>query len=157
MNVTGAPLKITLPPLLGQLGLAYIVKDDVLIISSVKGIDRGRNETVVPVADELGTTKAVMGKLNEPVSMSFANATSLTDVLTFIKQAKTASKDGIAIFVDPMGLQEAKRSLTSTVSIDLDGVPLKTTLKLILKQLGLAYTVRDGRVMVSSTEGIRRY
>jgi hypothetical protein len=136
--------------------LAYIVKNEVLLISSFKGIERERDETGTTAVDALGRTKVTLGKLNEPVSMSFANATSLADVLTYIKQSKAASNNGIVIFVDPLGLQEAKRSLTSTVSIDLDGVPLKTTLKLILKQLGQAYTVKEGRLIISSAESIRK-
>ena len=36
-------------------------------------------------------------------------------------------------------------------------MPLKTTLRLILKQLGLAYIVKDGRVIISSAEGIGRW
>jgi hypothetical protein len=44
--------------------------------------------------------------------------------------------------------------LDSKVVIDLDGAPLKTSLRLILKQLGLAYCVRDGVLIISSVEGI---
>ncbi len=43
----------------------------------------------------------------------------------------------------------------SKVVIDLEGAPLKTSLRLILKQLGLAYCVRDGVIIISSLEGIR--
>ena len=43
----------------------------------------------------------------------------------------------------------------STVMMDLEGVPLKTSLRLVLKQLGLAYCVRDGVLIISSVEGIR--
>ena len=43
----------------------------------------------------------------------------------------------------------------STVVIDLEGVPLKTSLRLILKQLGLAYCVRDGVIIISSVRGVR--
>ncbi len=157
MNVIGAPLKITLPQILGQLGLAYLVKDDVLIISSPKGIDRERNETASAAADSSPGTKRVLAKLEQPISMSFAGATPLDDVLTYIKyQIATPESDGIPIHVDPLGLKEAGRSMTSTVSIDLDGVPLKTTLRLMLKQLGLAYTVKDGLLIISSAEGIRK-
>ena len=34
--------------------------------------------------------------------------------------------------------------MTSPITLDLEGVPLKTTLRLLLKQLGLTYTVKDG-------------
>jgi len=157
IDVTGAPLKATLPLLLGQLGLEYIVKDEVLIISSIKGIERERNEPATRTGDASPKTKEVLAMLDQRIPMSFATPLSLDDVLTYIKQASTNfSSDGIPIFVDQNGLEEAKRSLTSTVSIDLDGVPLKTTLKLMLKQLGLAYTVKDGLLVISSVEGIRK-
>jgi hypothetical protein len=36
----------------------------------------------------------------------------------------------------------------------LEHVPLKTTLRLMLKQIGLAYCVRDGVLIISSVQGI---
>jgi hypothetical protein len=47
-------------------------------------------------------------------------------------------------------LQEAEKTLTSPVQLDLEGVPLKTTLRLLLKQLGLTYTVKDGMLTITS-------
>ena len=77
--------------------------------------------------------------------MSFNEDTPLEDVLKYIKQA-TQEPDisrGIPIYVDPIGLQEAEKSMTSTVrNIDLEGVPLKVTLKLLLNQLDLTYRSR---------------
>ena len=93
--------------------------------------------------------------------MSFASATPLEDVLKYIKQATTKSGQqgepvppGIPIYVDPKGLKEAEVKPTATVVMDLEGVPLKTTLRLILKQLDLAYCVRDGVLIISSVQGI---
>jgi hypothetical protein len=57
---------------------------------------------------------------------------------------------GLPIYVDPIGLQEAERSLNSTVMIDLEGVPLRRTLQLILAQLGLRYHVEDGMIYITS-------
>ena len=45
--------------------------------------------------------------------------------------------------------------MTSPVTLDLEGVPLKTTLRLMLKQLGLTYTVKDGLLTITS-EDVRR-
>ena len=42
--------------------------------------------------------------------------------------------------------------MTSTVVIDLEGVALKTSLRLCLKQLGLAYNIRDGVLLITSEE-----
>ena len=89
--------------------------------------------------------------------MSFANETPLDDVLKYIKQATTTpTYNGIPIYVDPVGLQEAERSLNSTIQIDLEGVPLKTTLRLILKQLGLAYYVEDGYLVIASEDAAEK-
>jgi hypothetical protein len=84
------------------------------------------------------------------VSMSFANETPLEDVLKYIKSATQGPKDnGIPIYVDPVGLDEAETTMNSPVTLDLEGVPLKTTLRLLLKQLGLTYTVKDGLLTIT--------
>ena len=61
---------------------------------------------------------------------------------------------GIPIYVDPIGMQEAEKSLNSTIQIDLEGVPLRRTLQLALKQLGLAYFVDDGMIYITSQESL---
>jgi hypothetical protein len=99
--------------------------------------------------------QVVLKALDEPIPMSFANETPLDDVLKYIKAATTKTgRPPIPIYVDPLGLQHAERSMNSTVTIDLDGIPLKTSLRLVLKQLGLAYCVRDGVLIISSVQGI---
>jgi RNA polymerase sigma factor (sigma-70 family) len=100
-------------------------------------------------------SKAILKKLESPISMSFSEDASLELVLKYIKQATATNNDqGIPIYVDPKGLKEAEATLQSPVQLNLEGVPLKTTFRLILKQIGLAYCVRDGVLIVSSVEGI---
>src|SRR5260370_38072621 len=83
--------------------------------------------------------------------MSLYNATPLEDLLKDIKSATQGPNDsGIPIYVDPVGLQEAEKTMTSPVTLDLEGVPLKATLRLLLKQLGLTYTVKDGLLTITS-------
>ena len=92
--------------------------------------------------------------LNQTIPMHFLEDTPLEDVLSFIKTA-TASADGntIPIYVDPIGLLEAEKTMTSTVrNIDLDSVPLRTSLRLCLAQLDLAYYVNDGLLQITSRE-----
>ena len=95
---------------------------------------------------------AILKKLDEPVSMNFANETPLDDVLKYIKEATAGSggKGGVAIYVDPAGLQEADKTMTSPVALELEGVPLKRTLSLLLKQLGLSYIVEDGMIYITA-------
>ena len=87
--------------------------------------------------------------------MSFANPTPLQDILKYIKQATTtATFAGIPIYVDPKGLSDVAVKQDARVAIDIEGIPLKTSLRLLLKQLGLAYCVHDGLLIISSVEGI---
>jgi len=100
-------------------------------------------------------SQQVRKKLDEFISMSFANPTPLDDILKYIKQATTSPTfSGVPIYVDPKGLEEADCTITSPIALDLEGIPLKTTLRLMLKQVGLAYCVRDGVLIISSTQGI---
>jgi hypothetical protein len=96
-------------------------------------------------------TGFVLDKLEEPVSMSFANPTPLEDALKYIKQATTGPNDpGVPIYVDPVALVNSGQTMTSPITLDLDGIPLKTTLRLMLKQIGLDYTVQDGLLKIGS-------
>ena len=105
-----------------------------------------------PIDGQDDRSQRIFAELAKPLSMSFANETSLDDILKYVKKS-TASPtypDGIPIYVDPIGLQEAEKSLTSTVTIDLQQVPLRTSLSLLLNQLGLAYQVKDGLLKIIS-------
>ena len=97
----------------------------------------------------------ILSALERTVPMHFPEDTPIEDVIAHVKQA-TKSADGrvLPIYFDPIGLQEAERSMTSVVHLDLEGVPLKTTLLLCLKQLGLCYCVRDGVLVITSEESV---
>jgi hypothetical protein len=158
INIADAPLRVTLSLLLRQADLDYVVKDDVLIISTPEGIDRERNEKPSRAVDATERTKRVLVKLEQPFPMSFSDRVPLEDMINYIRQRTTSrDNDGIPIFTDLRGLEEAGCSLSSTVSINLDGVPLKTSLRLMLQQLGLAYIVKDGVLTISSMKRIRKF
>ena len=42
--------------------------------------------------------------------------------------------------------------MTSPITIDLEGVPLKTTLTLLLQQLGLILEIREGEMIIVTSE-----
>jgi hypothetical protein len=96
-------------------------------------------------------------KLEQRVPMHFPNDTPLADVLVYVKTATSDGKDkkaGIQFYVDPMSLQEAERTNASPVTIDLEDLPLSTTLELLLKQLNLGFHVqKDGLVVIGTIEG----
>jgi RNA polymerase sigma factor (sigma-70 family) len=96
---------------------------------------------------------ALLARLEEPLAMSFPNETPLEDVLKYIKQATSSPNGpGIPIYIDPVGLQEAEKSMTSPVQLDLEGIPLRRTLQLMLSQLGLLYYVDDGILVITSQD-----
>ncbi len=100
-------------------------------------------------------SRRIIAALDELVVMKFAEETTLEDVLKHI-QEKTKSPGlpkGIAIYVDPVGLSQADKTMTSTVrNLDLEGVPLRRTLQLALAQLDLVYFVEDGMLFITSQE-----
>jgi hypothetical protein len=49
-----------------------------------------------------------------------------------------------------VGMQEVEKTMLSPVQIDLEGLPLSTTLRPVLEQLGLTYRVRDGLLFITS-------
>lgn len=93
-------------------------------------------------------------KLQEKIAMNFPNETPLQDVKAYLAQAtidKTDFPEGIPIYFDPNGLQEADKTMASTVQIELKNLPLETTLALLLKQVGLTYWVnKDGLLIVTA-------
>ncbi len=104
---------------------------------------------------ELAPTIALLDKLDRPVTLAFPNQTPLEDVLKFLKAATAVPGDsGLPIYVDPLGLQEVEKTLQSPVTLDIENIPVKTALRLILKQLGLAFQVKDGLVTITSEASI---
>jgi len=99
-------------------------------------------------------TQAVLDSLDQIVSMPFSNDTPLVDCLDYLQDAtaNTEFLDGLPFYLDPVGLEEAELTEKSPVRLRLESIPLKTSLWLALDQLGLAYTVIDGLVIISTPE-----
>lgn len=93
----------------------------------------------------------IQAALEQEIPMHFASETPLEDVLAHIV-AEVHSPDGrkLQVYIDPIGLAECEKTATSPVSLDMDGVPLRTTLRLMLEQLGLEYHVQDGVLRIDS-------
>jgi hypothetical protein len=95
-------------------------------------------------------------KLQQKVDMQFPNDTPLEDVVKYIQQStidKLDFPEGISVYVDPQGLQDADKTMASPVAINLRGIPLATTLTLLLKQLGLEYHLqKDGILFITSID-----
>lgn len=97
-------------------------------------------------------TKAILGALDAPIAMHFPEDTPLEDLLKHVRESTKGPglPNGIPIYIFPKGLRDANKTLASTVSIDLEDIALKTTLRLALAQLTLYYRVENGLLLIHS-------
>lgn len=104
-----------------------------------------------PSSPEMALANArIRRALDQPVSLHFPHETPLDDVLkVIVATARCADGSPLPLYVDPVGLQEAEKTMQSRVQFDMEGVPLKTSLHLILRQLGLTYEIREGLLEIS--------
>jgi RNA polymerase sigma factor (sigma-70 family) len=107
--------------------------------------------------------EAILSMLELPIPLKFQADTPLEDVKKYIQDAtqdgaikgRAGFPNGLTIYVDPDGLQAADKTMASTVSIDLEGIPLRTTLHLLLRQLYLDYQVTGGLILISDEDSIQ--
>jgi RNA polymerase sigma factor (sigma-70 family) len=104
--------------------------------------------------EEEAINSAIRAQLNRPIAMAFPDDTPLEDVIKYIKSATASPRlpEGIPIYVEERALQAAEVTLTSPVKLQLQGVKLKRSLRLVLKQLNLAYVVAHGFLTVTNIE-----
>ncbi len=107
-------------------------------------------------------SEEIYNALEVPITLTYADGDPLDVVLKDIKAQTTKNPklpkipSGIPIYVDPLGLQEAERSLNSLVKRppSADTLTLSEHLARVLDSLGLAYQVKDGYLMITSKESI---
>lgn len=110
-----------------------------------------------PGTDE--RSQAVLASLEVPIPMKFPKPTPLGEVLKYIQQATAEPENaGIAIYVDPIDTGEniSEKLMKTPITMDLEGVPLRTTLKLIAEQLEMGYGIKDGMVVMRLPDMRRR-
>ena len=169
----GVPLKISLDKILTQIGLGYRVKNGLLVISSRDTTLRSREkntptERAQTEAEDSSITRrpnqhgrgeenpkslAILKRLDAEITLNFAAETPLEEVLNQIKTTATLDEGKeIQIYVDPIGLREAEKTMSSGITLVLEEIPMKTALSLILSQLDLGYRVKDGVLIISHPE-----
>ena len=100
-------------------------------------------------------SKAALDILDKHIPLSFAKPTPFKEVIDYLKTAsKSAKGPGLSIYVDETAMSEDENGWDSEVIIDLGDVPLKASLRLMLRQLHLASCVRDGVLIISTPEEI---
>ena len=122
--------------------------------------------------DDKSRNEAIQAKLDQVIPLRFPQGISLEEFVTAIKQA-TRSPEGkmIPIYVDPnagkpLVTQEGSGGggagfgvgfdNASSIVIDLDDVPLRTSLRLALRQVQLDYDVAGGVLIIGNMLNIKR-
>lgn len=103
-----------------------------------------------PVSAEAAS---VWTALQKKVAVPFAAETSLEDFLKFIKTSTSdkENSEGVTLYVDPVGLNEAEKTMSSPITLNLGAVRLETALQLALSQLDLTFWVHpDGIVYITT-------
>ncbi len=120
---------------------------DIRFPKSFKDLTRDRlatNARLTPKKD--AKNLAIEAKLKDRISLNL-DKQPLSEAITFIQ-----NYTGLNIVPDPKALGEEGLTTASPVSLVVNQVPLKTALKLMLRPLGLTYTVEDEVILITSTQ-----
>jgi RNA polymerase sigma factor (sigma-70 family) len=94
-------------------------------------------------------------RLDLVIDVVYPEGGNLEVLLKHIKQVTTDEKyPGIPIYVDPFGLSDVDKSMSTKVALDFKQQSIRSVLHYTLRPLGLSYDVRDGFLMISSRTGI---
>ena len=100
-------------------------------------------------------TKAVLSAARGAVILPLSGPMPLTTLLKNLKAASAGPKNaGLPIFVDPVGLAEAKADLDAQITVSADRLMIKEHLDQSLKPLGLDWYVKDGLLMITSKKQV---
>jgi hypothetical protein len=104
-------------------------------------------------------TEGIYDVLDESMALSYPDGATLEDVLKLIKTSSRRPPKlpaGMPIYVDPIGLQEAGKLMTSPIRRPAAAkrLTLDEHLRRILEPLGLGYEVKDGFLMITSKESL---
>ncbi len=123
--------------------------------TTIEQIRHARLIKTLEKLDKNPQSAAIRSQLEQLTSFPFAEATPLQDFIKYLKQATQSSNHiGLQFYLNPRGLESAGTTPTSTVTLDLENIPIRTGLKLALDQLELSFYVRDGVVIVTSKEWV---
>jgi hypothetical protein len=93
---------------------------------------------------------SVQDALQRPFALTFAEPTSLTDVCQFLRRTLKAP-----VVLDLAALDRLELEPEDTVQLQLEGVRLKTGLKLLLDQVGMTFQAipEDNLLILTDTNG----
>jgi len=155
-DVKGITLHSALRLMLGQLGLTYAIRDDALVITTVKEGQRLAQLGIIN-AEEVGrefengwTFRRFRDKcqieLLRNTRFQFTE-TPLPDVVAFLKE-----QHDILFVVDQRALAAAGIQPDVRCTLDVKDMPLGSALRKVLRDVGLTYVVEDEFILITKAE-----
>ncbi len=120
------------------------ISEDIEYPKSWKDLDKRKDKYGKSIKIESEEEKRIRQSLDRQISLHFDNV-PLSQVITDIR-----SKADINVVIDMAGLDEEGVTSDTPVSIDVDGIMLKSALNLLLEPLNLGYMVDNEVLNVTS-------
>jgi hypothetical protein len=123
-----------------------------ICISTAGRTSQAQQRGAPPAAEAPPTAAALEARietaLGEVTSLQFT-ASPLSDVATYIRE-----RHNVAIQLDTAALDTAGVTSDSPVTIDVEGVTLRSALNLMLKSIELTYCLQDGVLLITTPEEV---
>jgi hypothetical protein len=150
IDLDDIPLNDMLELLLEQAGLAHCVKDGLLIVSTPWRVSTEKAASEAASSDDSPESRAVLERLDNPAPIKFPKKTPLHDILNYVTiYTKSPGATSIPIYFDPPDSAEVGRAKTLTLGMEVEAIPLRTTLRLLLAQVGLEFSVKNGILIIN--------
>ncbi len=104
----------------------------------------------MPLARQRSAEKKIDQALRSPTRMEFIQ-TPLADVLDYLE-----NYHGIEIRIDGRALVDVGLAIRSPVTKTLEGISLRSALRLILRELGLTYLIQNDVLLITTPEEAER-
>jgi len=89
--------------------------------------------------------------LDEPTQMEFVD-TPLSDVIDYLKDLHKGKHGGFEIVLDTKALGDLGITPETPITKSLKGISLRSAFRLLLRDLGLSYVIRDEVLLITSRE-----
>lgn len=71
-----------------------------------------------------------------------------------VAYTKGPAATSIPIYFDPPDSAEVAKAKTLRAGMEVEGIPLRTTLRLLLAQVGMQFSVKNGILIINEPQGI---
>ena len=143
-NLNGVSLQSALRLLLRQLDLDYVIRDEVLFITTPR--EAAAMNVVQPtyrIPEMVAQEKGLAEALRQPTPLEFVE-TPLKDVVDYLKDFHH-----IEIQLDEKALKQAGIDDSASITINRKGVSLRSALSAMLDPLGLEFEIRDEVLLIT--------